>query len=167
MEIDELTIIAYHEASHAVAHYLLRIPFVEVSIIPDNESLGCVKAPQGYGNKLEFWKYDNPGFAEKKIIAEMMTSFAGNIGAEKFTGTKPGVWSDTDKDAPFALVGDLSSGPEDDQRILDETWQKTKEMLDDPKNWGAVQALAAELLKRKVISGPLARKIIRASFSEE
>lgn len=43
---------AYHEAGHAVAAYILRVPFISVSIIRDSESYGRLNHSKKYVDSI-------------------------------------------------------------------------------------------------------------------
>jgi hypothetical protein len=78
--------VAYHEAGHAVVGYLVKCPFMKVSVIPDDDSFGrCTfrKLPEGF----------DPGTSSVdsikdrvRIEGHVMSSLPGSLAEKQYAG---------------------------------------------------------------------------------
>ena len=166
MENNSLESVAYHEASHAVCSFILHLPFIRISILPQDDSDGRVSYPEDLPQKLLAVEFDLNKRNIHRAEAHIITSYAGVIGEAKFLGAEPHDISYSDQDLIIDLALCLGSGPEDTKRIIDESKARATELLNIPENWAAVEALSAALLFRKQISGRTARKIIKEAIQE-
>jgi hypothetical protein len=76
---EELWFSALHEAGHVVVACRLRVPFVSVTIVPDEDSRGRMRHPDGYSRRLiEMTQTANPGSPEwKRLENSLVVSLAG------------------------------------------------------------------------------------------
>ncbi|MCZ6689591.1 MAG: hypothetical protein O7H41_08320 [Planctomycetota bacterium] len=154
----ELT--AYHEAGHAVAAVSLCRRLGKVTILPDPElkSEGhCVLGPIGKFNADIEWNRRTELKAERDIIL-----FLAGVTAEKIvTGRYPAKMFES---SDLRKVTDLAWRVEgDDEKItayLRGMQERTKALLQSPRAWAAVKALASALLEDEEIRPRTARGLI-------
>ena len=179
----ELRRIAYHEAGHAVATYLARQRIYEVSIVPkpSEDSLGHVKGehstpPDADSSGPVSVYFDSIGEAKvrHRIETDIMVTMAGPVAEALLTNRRPWV---VRLDESGSSEGDTSSVSDRityiaayDERVIDAylkwLWQRTRVMLNWGPHWAGVKAVAEALLKRRHISGRLARTIIRNAIRQ-
>jgi len=149
---------AYHEAGHAVIAWLLHRPFVHVSIIPDDVNLGHLrKTPKPASLHPE---YERNARTEGWLRGEIMVDLAGPL-AEKLT-TGRGNWrigADGDFHHAFDMACYLTCGEAETTAFVRWLWERTKLLLE--MNWPIMEALAKELLQRRVIGAKQARALMR------
>jgi hypothetical protein len=159
MPTKKLEAIAYHEAGHGVIAYLLSRPFVHVSIIPDpdDENLGHIR--MAATPKSLHPDYESNARTERWIRREIMIELAGPL-AEKLQRGK-GNWRGASGDfhRAFDMACYHTCGEAETSAYIHWLWERTKTLL--TLNWPAVEVLAAELLKRKVVGAKRARTLMR------
>ena len=172
--------VAYHEAGHAVAHFLLRVPFEYVTIEPGEDYDGRVSGP-GVPRRLReaLDLRENTSamrrFAEKSIMCLMAGSEAEARAAGPRQG-RPGEPSPTvfvrDKtDAGQAFDIALRAVDEDEEleqagAFVEWLRVRIKWLLARPRHWAAVEAVAQVLLERRTLTARDARKISRNAIAQ-
>jgi len=157
--MNDLVKIAYHEAGHVVAAYVVKRKFQYVSIEPDKESLGHVLF-QRFSDKFQ------PEFQEENKIRPMLektiiTGLAGEIAEKKFCNDEIDFQSSrSDFDNVFDYICYFVGSIEEAQAFLNWMIVRTKNIISLDFNWNAVKELAEQLIKRKKIGYRTARKII-------
>jgi ATP-dependent Zn protease len=148
-KIEEAT--AYHEAGHAVAHYLLRRAgrLREVTIIPDAQRGTLGRAPRSTApSDLD----DRPwsDLVKVRLQHEAMVLLAGGIAERRFAGQADhvGTRSDYARAADFALT--ISGSEHAADVLLDWLGTVTEDLVAD--RWPAIEAVAAALLERRTLS---------------
>lgn len=154
---------AYHEAGHAVMAYVLGRPFRRVSITTDEDSLGHVLYRKW--DKRFDPNTTDPERARLKIERAIMTAFAGHEAEFLFTGRRNHVGSRTDTEAG----GRLATYIIDDWEIELPAFLKwlrirTRNILNSPQHWRAVEDLAVALLEKEEMSVSEAQSVISQSF---
>src|SRR3954469_24811357 len=136
---DEAT--AYHEAGHAVVALALGRPVQRVSIRPDRELLGVCEFRKGVFRPSEDW-------LEREILIAL-----GGVAAEaRYTGTY--AWDGADRDRRYVRgLAVQRAGERQAERLERRLLAKAEHLLDRPGHWRAVELIAAELLRRRAISG--------------
>lgn len=166
----ELKRVAYHEAGHAVASYVLRVPFASVSIIEDDDSNGRVMNDEQFQRRLvemvtTVTRWDTRTL--KRIDNYIVTLMAGDAAVELLTN-KPIKMDDWDlvRGADLRAASDilLSLGVTDQVDEIEKFRLKARVVL--MNNWGAIIALASALLESKELSGRKAREIIKGAPSD-
>jgi ATP-dependent Zn protease len=138
---------AFHEAGHAVMAYLQRVPFRQVSIVPDADTLGHVL----FGGWPEWANPDSGDYRERAAYDYFMrrarVSLAGQIAEGHHLGKPPrsGMYSDNCQVADRALH--LCLGVEDTANaMLEWLYLDTRDRLTSPLVWPAVERLADALV---------------------
>jgi len=140
--------------------------FTKVSIIEDDESLGRVTRSK---SEYEDWQpdieiYTNPRKTTKRIEKEIIYSFAGNVAEGLYTGRHNWIRAYKDNLDSTNLITYIVGSSQEANAHIKLLWERTKEMLSDPQNWAAVQALVKVLLEENEIGYRRARKIISESL---
>ncbi len=153
---------AFHEASHAVAFFLLRVPFRYVSIEPDVEHnlLGIVHAPIIKTLQLDEGTISMKArdFVERRVIALL----AGFIGEKKFYSRSRAVGAATDHEIVCDFVRYLCQSPKEEQPYID--WLSVRSELLLDQNWNVVDSLATALILDRTISSRRAIRIMKQAL---
>jgi Peptidase family M41 len=143
---DEAT--AYHEAGHAVLALLLGRPVHQVSILPNRERLGVCVFGKGSARPSADW-----------IEREMLISLGGVAAEARHTGHY--AWDAAGRD--WQYVHDLAverGGSRRAPRLVSRLLAKVEHLLSREGHWQVVERVAAELLRRGVLSGRAARHLL-------
>ena len=155
---------AYHEAGHAVASYFHHIPFSSITIIPEEDCLGCLKHPEP---KNPFHEFDDITLKKADWIEKMiLVRLTGQIAEWKFANRHN--WKGSGEDWHWAIeeASLLMGGGEVLQKYMDYMWARAKTLFNVPWCWTAIEAVAKELLIRKKMENRLTRKIIKKAISD-
>ena len=164
-----LWITAYHEAGHAVAHYLLRFRFRRVSIIHDHErgNLGHLLTYKKSQKILELDAQcrEFPSIADGRLIArrhdEVVCLLAGMEAARHFMpGSKFRPSARQDVRVAKQILGRFH--PEDEAQLV-YRWLvlRTRHLVgDDLLARIGIEALAEALIEKREMSGKEARRVI-------
>jgi hypothetical protein len=155
--------VAYHEAGHAVAAYLLRRAFRYVTIIPKEGSQGHVMPRQRPGGQPYQLGDD---VADGRRAERMIMVLLAGITAEAIRyGRRPPRWirqSDIAQAIAWACCGaEPAVDPGGPWCWIEWLFRRTRYLLEAPRAWVAVEALAHALLQASRLSGPQARRIIQ------
>ena len=142
---DEAT--AYHEACHAVVALALGRPIHRVSVLPDGQFLGLCRFGKGAFRPSEDW-------LEREILIAL-----GGLAAEaRYSGDY--AWDAADRDRQYVRqLAVRRAGERQAERLERRLLAKAEHLLAQEGHWAAVQLIAAELLRRGVISGRAARHL--------
>lgn len=183
--------VAYHEAGHAVAMYSKRFPFGAITIEATENYLGEVKGPGlsddlrralGDGgvesiarrldkHRFRIRKVDTRRFAERAITCLMAGPAAEAIATGRWAFEPlPKFGLDlSDRGQALDLAIRMIERPNgEEEAFAFVEWLsiriKWKLGLGWPSQWGAVEALAMELLEKRRIEAQEARRIIKTSI---
>jgi len=145
-KVSDLERVAYHEAGHAYTYRYLNKRFIDVTIIPNGDTLGCVRGD--LRSKVTSKDFEDPK-KFYKVINKLVIGYAGNISDALFSGQidDAGFRSDMQKIAD--LVTKYFPDKEERSAFQDWIWLNTFNMLRLETNWYYIDAIAKELLKRK------------------
>jgi hypothetical protein len=155
----EIEATAYHEAGHAVAAFHLGRPISRVTITPDGNVLGSVRHYPIRGKWLQ------PDVVidtrtEKFLEASITVLLAGPSAERKARGR----WNHTGASSDRERAGDLAFRLVGSEKQLQRYWawreQIASDLWENAYVWEQVQRLAAELLKRKTMSGRAVREVL-------
>ena len=166
-------VIAHHEAGHAVAGLVLGVPFTEVRIVPGKD--GRIGVPLKTNPWIGPRPASNPGEFTDEEWAELSRSdaeweawkkrdndsyaifcLAGKAAQLEYEGEA----SEEDAKADYSFIAHRLS---DCQRRIGELEQAARALVKE--YWPAVQAIAAELLDRSVLSAAEAEKIFKRGMT--
>ncbi len=138
---------AYHEAGHAVVALALGRPIHRVSVLPDGQFLGLCRFGKGAFRPSEDW-------LEREILIAL-----GGLAAEaRYSGDY--AWDAADRDRQYVRqLAVRRAGERQAERLERRLLAKAEHLLAQEGHWAAVQLIAAELLRRGVISGRAARHL--------
>ncbi len=138
---------AYHEAGHAVVALALGRPIHRVSVLPDGQFLGLCQFGKGVFRPSEDW-------LEREILIAL-----GGIAAEaRHTGNY--AWDGAARDQQYVRrLAEQRAGERQAERLERRMLAKAEHLLARQGHWRAVELIAAELLRRGVISGRTARHL--------
>lgn len=157
--------VAYHEAGHVVACYLLHIPFINVSIIKNEDSNGRFEIGMNHLNAVAHKLFtasrlDTNGL--KFLYNDFIMYLSGYAAVEVLTD-RPYKFDNRDlvKGSDIRKVSDdlLTLGYTDQTDKVNELRSEALTLV--KQNWAAVEAVAAALLEKKELSSKQAREIIR------
>jgi len=158
--------VAYHEAGHAVVDILLGIPFKEVSLCIDQKRVHLADGTSAIAVYFigvvpdEEYQRREIEKREKGILDDnsLLSTMAGPAAEMLAGGTnEDGAGAELDL-LPIAHALRVSTG---DDRVLDmasDAMVRVAPLLQD--HWGAVEAVAAALLKKKTLTMAEAQSII-------
>lgn len=156
-----LQAVAYHEAGHVVAAYLLRIDILSVTIAPAGDYLGAARNGKMIGGDLSIrcgYKKDRRAIAWVERFVQML--FAGPVAENQFSGR----WNYVGAGQDYMNAADLASHVCYDEGELSAYLQllkiRSRLLITQERNWLAVEALAAALLEKKTLSKKAFRKVI-------
>lgn len=160
-----LMTICVHEAGHAVAHFLYKIPMKHVYIIPKGNTEGSVLSPDRRRYKIlnKNWKKrQSKSYAERLIKCAL----AGEVAQKQY---KPGsvhqLHSSHDWQNAISFASSQSGSFEKAMAWCDNLLIQTKQDLCIEYNWTAILLLAQTLKSRKFLSSQEARSIVELSLS--
>jgi hypothetical protein len=160
---------AYHEAGHAVVAHVLGRRFGGVTAVAEASALGRCR----YAEERNF-DPDLPGMysgpqVQRVLENQIVGYLAGPIAQGILTGEKS--WRETSGRGDVARAVDLAMYVTGDigeaEAYLARLWLEAENLLKLPENWGAVRALAAELVEARHVGEDQAREIIAAGATAE
>jgi hypothetical protein len=163
---------AYHEAGHAVAAHLLRLPLVAISTVADKASTGhTLLAPRVAERIRRAVDRGWPTLRDRALLRRCLVQTLAGPSAEMRDGGGPFLvdWR-TDQRLADDYVRTICSPelpgspmPEHPPAVLDAGWAAAGALWDRPSNWRAVAGVAEALLARGELTGDGVREIIRLS----
>ena len=155
----ELRATAYHEAGHAVAAFVLRRPIRTASIEPAEGSLGRVEHhPPGK------WFQPDAGVDTRTrnlVKRHIVGHLAGPLAEERFTGSHNETGATSDHHHAVDLASYLVDDDERLQILVDDLSSRAAELLARTDVWRAVEAVAEELVRDRLLAGREVRAVIR------
>jgi len=133
---DERFVVAHHEASHAVAHVVLDIPFDYVTIVPTGESEGHLTNLAGDTNPIDYEEFD-------EARATCVRETGSDANCEAF---EERAYSDND-DGDIAHLSRVLFLP---PVLMAQLWEQGREFVND--NWDYIQRVATALLEHETLS---------------
>ena len=167
---------AFHEAGHAVAAWLVKIPIRKVTIVPKGDAAGYVlRRGVAFPKRVrEILESGSRGtiryiyareYAWGQFIAERHAVYclAGVEAQRRFNARSVRLYQ-YEGDRQSALDGLERIDGTDDLRLY---WglmqERARRLINEPSAWAAVKAIAAELMRRKTLSGDEARRVMIAA----
>ena len=164
----EIAIVAHHEAGHAVLSRNLRLGVREVSIIPQDDSLGYVTHwpfPASFQPDV-----DNGTATEARVRKHIIVLLAGDAAEARFRrltrrrqrplNQDPG--SDWYKAVDLAAY--MTGSPKEAGAYLDWLLVKTREMIENEWTWAKITHVAETLIVERRLSGRRLGEVVRAHY---
>lgn len=168
----ELLRVAHHEAGHAVAGFALGRGFKRVSTIldPEQESAGHVTA-RGIRIARER-EYRSPTTLRERqqLLDEIVFRFAGAQAESRFRGVelsqvlKEGT-AEHDYEPIEFFGGDLEPSPKPRTALFEYLQARAADIVE--LHWYLIEALAAELVTHRTLSGPSVHRLLRVTILEQ
>jgi len=149
---------AYHEAGHAVAAYLRRLRFTNISIVPYRGTLGrCEFSEAPVIVDLNAHSIER---ARRRIETLIIVSLAGGVAECLLTGRHN--WRGARADLHDAThYASFVTGSDDELgAYVRWLWEHTRMLLNAPPCWLAVRQLAVVLVEDRRVGERRAREII-------
>jgi hypothetical protein len=149
----ELNAIAYHEAGHVVVGMRLGLEVLDTDIEPDDEG--------GRGH-THFAPADA---SDRESVSRVVTTFMAGFAAETKLGAPDPEGSGFDMDLSLRdWLARLEPDPKRRPELAQEHFARAMAILDDSSAWGAVEAVATELLSHSRLDGTRAREVTQTSY---
>lgn len=157
--------IAYHEAGHAVAAFIEGVPLGPITIIPDgNVQRNLRRRDLGNGFRPDVRRAANN---RQKIEAEVIATFAGPAAEDAFTGRRNRYAAQDDYPDIKKIASFVCESDEEMIAYLEWLAIRARRVVTDRRNWEAVKAVAAALLKHETIDAAKARTLIKAAMGKD
>jgi ATP-dependent Zn protease len=165
MKMSALARAAFHEAGHSVFAYVLGFDPGPISIEP-NRNRGIRGKMTGLRSSRILSRAQTPielRAARARAENEVVVLLGGLYAEGKFAGAYNWIGAASDlkrADEILAMVYETTRRQDSRRKILE---ARAQDMVGNPPNWRAIEALASILLKRRRIPGPEAWDIIRGA----
>lgn len=157
----KLDSIAYHEAGHAVAARRVGCRIKKVSIVPDEDSDGRMTHGPYFKGFHPDW--DNSSRVQRRLENMAFVCLAGPAAQRRFNphGYRHQHAGQDHHDA-MNLLGYMVGSDEELEAYLRLTEVRVTNFVRNPHTWMAIEAVAAALLEREVLTGKATREVIMA-----
>lgn len=168
--------IAYHEAGHAAVAMEYGRDFDAVSIEPskDNDSAGRVAGgwEEGFDPDMQRSKTGDDELLHcAKVQREILIRLAGPAAVKRLTGRydnpRRGLLVPGGDRHVCNVMAHAAEGLEVCEYLVAYLNKKASELVSRPHIWPMIQALAAELLRVKHLTGDKARKVMRSALRKK
>jgi hypothetical protein len=147
---DDTTATAYHEAGHAVAHWLFGFPIDRATITPSVDYAGAVSGPVVHIQFAE--ESDDSQEAEKKLRQAAVVHLAGAEAQRYYDARTLRPWhSEEDRENAAEALWHLGYAPGHLELIYKELVDETAQLVRE--HWQRIQTIAAALLEHRELTG--------------
>lgn len=155
--------ICVHEAGHAMACFLYKIPVKEITVVPDEAYLGKV-------SPLVVRAQERLGFERRerrqRALAERIIRccLAGAIAQKKYSKASFRKHHATkDREIALDMAIRISGSVEEALALCQLLGIQIKQELQLPHNWRPIMALARQMKKHRTLSGRKARALLKVA----
>ena len=151
--------IAYHEAGHAIAARRVGCGIKKVSIVPDEESEGRVTHRPYFTGIQPDW--DESPRVQRRLENMALVCFAGPAAQRKFNPhgyRHRDAWGDHHQ--AMLVLGYMVGNDEELEAYLRLVEVRATNFVRNDHTWTEIEAVAAALLERKVLTGKATRELI-------
>ena len=161
---------AYHEAGHAVLQHNFRMELLNVSIQPIAHSGGRAVARMQHQVELSQMGvfYEDTPERDKFICHLIMVSLAGEVAQKQFcpdSFEQYQIGSDEQHVRSLIKEWDRYATSSDREYKIEELYDHTWELLENPLCVAAIRAVAGSLLEHKQLTGKQAEALIRKAMN--
>ena len=141
---------AYHEAGHAVAHWLFNFPIERVSIVSEDDHLGAV---YGSAVHIEFAETaDDSNEVEKKLKNAIIIYLAGGEAQRHFDADTVETWhEEEDRENALEVLWHLGYPSTTLEIMYQELFAETVQLVTD--HWKHIETLALALVEERELTG--------------
>jgi ATP-dependent Zn protease len=163
----QLLVTAYHEAGHAFADRYFHFKIKQVTIVPDEESLGTARTKYFQFRRLGYGKLS--GAQIGRYHDRIVTLLAGEEAQRRFDPhTIRAHQAEGDLCAVRELLFRLHPDQENEASHAFKYLQaRTRNLINDPITWRRIQDLAKALLERKTLTGEEVNDVLVASMQAQ
>jgi ATP-dependent Zn protease len=151
---------AYHEAGHAVMHYILKKKFRYIAIDQENlpeDVAGRVSAP--HSNR--FWEMAEFGENEREIEKEIKIFLAGQAAETLLARRNNWIGAEGDFHKSFCLAERVYGTGETTDAYIKFLQYRVRDILQNPMHWLLIEAVAKALLEHQRLGYRKVRSIIK------
>jgi hypothetical protein len=145
--------LAYHEAGHAVVHYLNGGTVARLSIDRADPRRGTQTAASPRADAAG-GAAAGAGTGGQQALRQKMAVLAGGEVAATLHGTPEAIVSAggrVDHEAALRAAAEAGINSDAARVMMDEEWERVRRLLGEPSSWRLVEALARALLERKTL----------------
>ena len=143
---------AYHEAGHAVIAFVFERPVQKLSILPDQRRLGHCELLKGVNRA-----------SQDRVEADILILLAGVASEAIHSGSYN--WEGAVQDLQSVRrLAVMRSGDRQADKLTRRLLAKVEHLLRQPRNWNAVQHIAAELIEKNSVSGRVVRHCVEQAL---
>jgi hypothetical protein len=159
----KLRAVAYHEAGHAVASFLLDQRFGVVTIIPKGNTLGCVMSRKFRRAFLP--DCDTGDYTRVRAERYILGLLAGHEAERIHTGRSNHVGAGSDDAEAFNLAAYFTRSDDELVKYVVYLRARVRGLLRNRWAWKAVRSLAHGLLKERRMNEARAREYIHKGYA--
>jgi ATP-dependent Zn protease len=157
MKNKNLRTTAFHEAAHAAIAFEVGRRVHKVSIVENEDYYGYVHIGNLPGSFQPDVQCD--GRTRRLIESHVMHLLAGPIAEKKLTGRISRIGASGDYRRAVDLASYCCGSDKQAEKFIAWLWERTKDLLDEPAMWRAVEVLAAALIEKGELTGRRAKAI--------
>ena len=157
--------VAYHEAGHAVAAWSLGCSIWKVTIVLDGSSAGKTIYGPWYRRTDSGW--DGSPRVQRRLENMALMTLAGPAAERRFNPRSRYHYEHHSGDRSHVtdLLNLMAGSDEERQAYFRLIEARAWNFVWDPRMWTAIEAVAAALLERKVLTGKATRAVILRSIA--
>ena len=154
---------AYHEAGHAVIHHLGGGTIKRISIDRSDARRGVTANPRSV-DTAESTTDASSQKSTKASLAHTISVLVAGDAAGSIHGTPEQIvtaGSRVDHEQALRAAAEAGVSSEDARAMIDDTWERARELLRQPETWSLVDALAKELIQQRTLESDRIAAILK------
>jgi ATP-dependent Zn protease len=156
---------AFHEAGHAVSHWLNAIPFEGVSIARKGDSFGRVMLRKLGRRPFKSWRGDSLTLRQRdRLERHVVVLLAGEIAESCYMRRHNHNGASYDFEMALGLCEGMIETPKECIAYLNWLYVRSRGQITTRENWLAVHAVATRLLSAKSITGRAAVTVMKKAL---
>jgi ATP-dependent Zn protease len=158
-------IIAFHEAGHAVICYVLGYDFETITAIPNLNTGSDGAFRRSIIRMSEETKGKTKTEYQIWIMDQIKITLSGGAAVFILTGDPDLLGIHPDSEQAGALAKLITKSDEELKKLITTLAFQAKELVQDKRNWLAINHLAEALMQKEIINYVEALKVIEKTFS--